>query len=134
LLAICVSAVLIVGCSDGRPKRVKVSGHVTIDGAPLKYGSVLFVPEQGRPAGAGLDEQGHFELTTYEKGDGIIPGNYKVQIKGTEAIGETAQRWHAPVKYSKTESSGIEYDIQEPTYSLLIELSWDGGKPFVQKF
>ncbi len=134
LLAMLAIASLVAGCSDGRPTRVKVSGDVTIDGAPLKFGSVLFVPEQGRPAGAGLDDQGHFELTTYEKGDGIIPGKYKVQIRGTESVGENAQRWHAPKKYSNADSSGFEFDIQESTDSLLIELSWEGGEPFVEKF
>lgn len=122
------------GCADGRPRRVPVSGRVTTDGAPLKHGSVLFVPDEGRPAGGALDSDGRFTLTCFEKDDGVIPGRYRVQIKGTEPMGEVAQRWHAPMKYSKAATSGIEYDISGGTDSILIELTWDGGKPFVEKF
>lgn len=122
------------GCSDGRPARVPASGRVTIDGEPLQYGSVLFLPEQGRPAAGSLDKEGRFSLTCFEENDGIIPGKYRVQIKGTEPIGEDAQRWHAPMKYSRAAESGLEMEITEPTDSILFELTWDGGKPFVEKF
>lgn len=122
------------GCSEGRPERVAVSGRVTIDGAPLQHGSVQFMPAEGRLAGGSLDDQGRFVLTCYEKDDGVIPGKYKVRVLGTEPIGEVAQRWHAPMKYSKVETSGIEFDLTEPTNSLVIELTWDGKKPFVEKF
>ena len=133
-LCLALVSTSLIGCSDGRPERVVASGKVTIDGSPLKYGSVLFLPEKGRPAAGSLDTEGRFSLTCYEPGDGIIPGTYRVQIKGTEAIGEDAQRWHAPMKYSRATESGIEFEISEPTDSLLIELTWDGGKPFVEKF
>ena len=122
------------GCSEGRPDRVAVSGRVTIDGAPLQHGSVQFVPVEGRLAGGSLDKEGHFVLTCYEIDDGVIPGKYKVRVLGTEPIGEVAQRWHAPRKYSKIKMSGIEFDLTEPTDSLSIELTWEGGKPFVEKF
>ncbi len=125
---------LLVGCSDGRPGRVKASGYVTIDGSPLKYGSVLFVPDKGRPAAGGLDSEGHFVLTCFEPEDGIVPGKYRVQIKGTEPIGENAQRWHAPMKYADVRTSGIVREIDGPIDSLLFELTWDGGKPFVEHF
>jgi len=122
------------GCSEGRPERVAVSGRVTIDGEPLKFGSVLFVPTNGRVSGGAIDEEGHFVLTCYEPEDGVIPGKYQVSVRGTEPMGEVAQRWHAPMKYAKAETSGIEYDLTEPTESILIELTWDGKKPFVEKF
>lgn len=125
---------LLSGCSEGRPERVAVSGRVMIDGAPLQHGSVQFVPAEGRLAGGSLDDQGHFVLTCYEKDDGVIPGKYKVRVLGIEPIGEVAQRWHAPMKYSKVDTSGLEFELTEPTDSLSIELTWDGGKPFVEKF
>ncbi|WP_350212981.1 hypothetical protein [Botrimarina sp.] len=127
-------ASLMLGCSDGRPTRVKASGRVMIDGEPLKHGSVLFVPDGGRPAAGAIDSDGRFFLTCFEPGDGIIPGKYQVQVKGTEPIGEDAQRWHAPMKYANPRTSGIEREVNESTDALLIELTWDGGEPFVERF
>ena len=127
-------ASLMLGCSDGRPTRVEASGQVMIDGEPLRHGSVLFVPDGGRPAAGAIDADGRFFLTCFEVGDGIIPGKYQVQVKGTEPIGEVAQRWHAPMKYANVRTSGLEREVNEPTDDLLIELTWDGGEPFVERF
>lgn len=133
---LCIALVFacLVGCSDGRPERLKASGRVMIDGSPLKFGSVLFIPDNGRPAAGSLDMEGRFTLTCFDPNDGIIPGKYRVQIKGTEPIGEDAQRWHAPTKYANVKTSGLVQEISEATDSLLFELTWDGGKPFVEKF
>ena len=52
----------------------------------------------------------------------------------TESINGSSQRWHAPKKYITPETSGLEIDIQKATDSLVIELSWEGGAPFVEHF
>lgn len=122
------------GCGDGRPKRVQVSGMITIDGEPLQHGSVLFAPESGRSAGGEIDSTGRFELTSYEVSDGVPPGKYRVAISGIESLGEFAQKWHAPKRYSQIKSSEISCEITEVTESLKFELTWDGGKPFIERF
>ena len=38
---------LVTACSSDGPKRGAVRGEVTIDGAPLKLGSILFIPATG---------------------------------------------------------------------------------------
>jgi hypothetical protein len=119
----------LVGCSDGRPDRVAVSGKVLIDGEPVPHGIVQFVSEGVRPSAGKLDQEGRFTLTCYDDGDGIIPGNYKVMIAAKEILGETKVRWLAPQKYADYRNSGLSFEITEPTDDLTIELTWDGRKP-----
>ena len=127
------AASTLAGCSDGRPERLAVSGQVLIDGKPLGFGYVRFVPTGARPAGGHLDEQGRFTLGCYAKDDGIIPGTHQVEVDAAESISSTQKRWHAPKKYSRYNVSGMIQEITEPTDSLVINLTWDGGKPFTEK-
>ena len=119
--------VALVGCSDGRPKRVAVSGQVVIDGEPVKAGSIRFVPEGARPSAGDLDSEGRFSLSCFEIGDGAIIGTHKVQVAARAIEGESL-RWFAPQKYSDVSTSGLTVEITEPTDSLLIELTWKGSK------
>jgi hypothetical protein len=123
---------LTVGCSDGRPERVPVSGVVKIDGVPLTQGSITFLPTKGRVSFGQLDDQGRFELMTYEPGDGAPLGMSKVAVAGRESLSETQARWLAPKKYSEHATSELEVDITGPTDDLVIDLTWDGGKPFIE--
>lgn len=120
------------GCGDGRPTRVNVSGQVLIDGKPLTMGNVKFVPEGARPSAGKLDESGRFTLTCYDGDDGVVPGRHRAQISAMEIVGPTKVRWLAPPKYADFRTSELEFEITEPTNDLKIELTWDGGKPFVQ--
>lgn len=122
----------LAGCGDGRPTRVPISGQVTIDGAPLQFGSVLFVPASGRSAGGSLDKDGRYFLSCFEKGDGAMVGDYRVAITGSEQLGETAVRWHAPKKYKDAATSELTATVDGPKEDMNFELKWDGGKPFVE--
>src|SRR5436190_24082704 len=81
--------VIVAGCGDGRPKRVPVAGKVLIDGEPLKFGGVMFVPENGRASSGTLDANGNFALTCYSDNDGALIGKHKVQVFGQETINNT---------------------------------------------
>lgn len=126
-------SLLLAGCGDGRPERVKVSGRVLIDGKPLSYGTIRFVPEGARPSYARIGQDGSFTLTCFGDEDGIIPGTHRVEINAGEALSETKVKWHAPGKYASYKTSGITETIEKSTDSLTIELSWDGKEPYVQR-
>lgn len=123
---------LFLGCGDGRPNRVPVSGQVIIDGQPLKCGVVTFVPANSRASVGKLDDDGRFTLGCFERTDGAVVGSHRVQVSANQLIGETRTRWHAPKKYADYKTSGLEREVSEGTDSMLIELSWEGGKPFVE--
>ena len=132
---VCLTTVflLLPGCGDGRPRRVPVSGVVLIDGKPLTCGFVRFHPQGGRPATGEIDEQGHFTLSCFEDNDGVVPGTHPVSVSAFEAVNSRATRWHAPKKYVSPKTSGLTQTIEGPTDSVKIELTWDGGKPFVER-
>lgn len=129
LLALVVGA----GCSDGRPERVPVTGQVLIDGQPLKHGSIRFHASDHRPAYGELGPEGRFQLSTYELGDGCVLGSHAVSVNGAEMLGATSTRWHSPKKYRNARDSGLVVQVDESMEPVTINLSWDGGKPFVER-
>lgn len=121
-----------VGCGDGRPTRVPVSGRVLIDGKPLSYGVVTFIPSDARSSYGRLDNEGRFTLSCFSKDDGVVTGKHKVAVCAGETIGEDHLKWHAPKVYADHHTSELEYEITGPTDSIVIELQWKGGRPFVE--
>lgn len=124
----------LLGCGDGRPTRVPIAGKVSVDGQPLKFGVIVFQPATGRASSGRLDGEGRYVLSTYDRGDGAIAGEYVVTISGNEQLSETSRRWHAPKKYSNPAESGLTATVEDPRDDLNFELTWDGGKSFVEKF
>lgn len=123
-----------LGCGEGRPERVPASGRVLIDGLPLEHGFVQVVPEGDRPATGQLGPGGRFTLTTFEENDGVVPGRHPAAVIAVESIDGTSQRWHAPKKYMSPETSELFIEVTEPTDALELNLSWDGGQPFIERF
>jgi hypothetical protein len=68
-----------LGCGDAGPQRVAVEGTVTLDGAPLRYGSILFTPSGGArgPRAGGVIVDGHYAIPQSE---GPLPGELLVEI------------------------------------------------------
>jgi len=75
------------GCGDGRLETYPVIGSVLVDSKPADGAMVIFCPTTGpeellrmRPFGfTGPD--GKFELTTFDKADGLPAGEYKIIIR-----------------------------------------------------
>lgn len=101
-----------------------------IDGEPLTYGFVQVIPKSARAASGEIGKDGRFSLKTFEDNDGVVPGKHAVRITAAEYLNETEILWHAPPKYGQPEMSGLSVDIQQPTDSLVIKLTWDGDKPY----
>jgi hypothetical protein len=130
VIALLPSCLLLLGCNKG-PEIVPVSGQVLIDGKPLEHGYIRVLPTGGRAAQAEIRKEGKFTLTTKVEGDGCLLGTHVVAIIALEIIGPGKQRWHAPNKYRKAKTSGLTVQIDGPTDDLTVELTWDGGKPFI---
>lgn len=126
-----LSLLLLVGCGDGRPLREPISGRVLIDGKPLTVGFIRVIPSNDRVATGAIDEQGRFQLTTFESGDGCVLGTHPVEIIAFEPIDDDHVRWIAPPKYRRKATSGLNITIDGPNDDLTIELTWDGGQPFI---
>ena len=130
--AIAVTIVVEIGCGDGRPTRLPVSGRVLIDGVPLTKGNIKFVPANGRPSVGKIGEDGRFTLTCYEGDDGALLGKHRVQVASNRIIGDSKIEWYAPPSYADFRTSGLEVEITKPTDDLKIELSWGSRKgPYI---
>jgi hypothetical protein len=75
------------GCGEKGVPTKEVRGTVTFKGSPPpKEGGILLTPLEAAPglprreARGDFDQSGKFTLTTFDKGDGIIPGKYAVKI------------------------------------------------------
>ncbi len=80
IAAVCLTApLLLAGCGDSGPKRVEVSGVVTWKGAPVKSGTVTFLPPSGTggAAGGASIQDGQFRVP---ESVGLTPGEYKVAV------------------------------------------------------
>jgi hypothetical protein len=132
--SVAVAAAALCGCGDGRPERVPVSGLVTIDGKPLAKAFVNFYPASGRPSNGRTDESGRFVLGCFEDADGAQVSEHEVSVIAVQEIGPNTMKWFAPKKYARVDSAGLKFNIDRPTDDLKIELSWAGGKPFVERY
>ena len=125
-----LAALLLAGC-DGRPRRVPVAGKILIDGKPLTSGFVQMVPADARPAYGKIQPDGSFRMTTFDEDDGCVPGEHKVTVIAYEPLGATKTRWLVPAKYQDAATTDKTVKIEKAVEDLVIELSWDGGAPFV---
>lgn len=132
LMAVIIAVgVALAGCRE-RPARVLVAGQVLIDGQPLPCGYIRLIPPNARPSGGQIGSDGRFRLQCFEKCDGAVRGVHQVTVTAVEPVDRRTQRWHAPKKYIRPETSGLTATVTGPTDSLLVELTWSGGAPFVE--
>jgi hypothetical protein len=91
------------GCGSSNNLDVyPVKGKITFEGQPMKGGGAIsFVPtggQAGAQGGGEIKEDGTYELTTYEPGDGSIPGDFRVVItQVTVKEPETSPDGSAPI-------------------------------------
>jgi hypothetical protein len=83
----CVVLAAVAGCGGNALSLVPVSGKVTFSGGPCPAaGNVGFTPievEPGlprRPGSGQFREDGTFQVTSFKKGDGLVPGRYRVTV------------------------------------------------------
>jgi hypothetical protein len=98
---------LFTGCGTSDRQRVyPVKGTITLEGKAMPGGgSIAFVPLEkqiGKTAGGEIREDGSYELTTYDVGDGSMAGKFRVVITQAVAIEprEAAPDGQAPVEGS----------------------------------
>ena len=126
LISAALAALIISGCGDGRPSRVKASGQVLINGEPLTFkgdGFVQVIPADNRPATGKINpSDGTFTLTTFENEDGVVTGEHPVTVQ-VNALGPGGQSVNLlPAEYADASTSGLTVVIDQPTESLKIEL------------
>lgn len=123
----------ISGCSESveRPRTFPVGGKVTYNGQPVPKGTVTFQPDRGDPAVGEIQSDGTYQLSTFAKGDGAVPGHYKVFIVANTADptkipgstpGWTPPKDLVPKKYNVAETSGLEATVSEDKKEINFDL------------
>ena len=106
-------AAFLSGCGENLSETVKVRGKVTYQAAPVATRTITFHPAEQtagrlyRPAVDVLEVDGTYELQSFRRGDGAMPGEYAVAIESVEG-GPTDEfplrprGWLIPEIFSKT--------------------------------
>ena len=85
--ALALVLALASGCGS-RPQSPiplsEVRGMVKYNGQPLAKGTITFMPVGGTNSASGDIENGAYSLSTFVKGDGAPPGEYKVAVSAWE--------------------------------------------------
>ncbi len=124
-LGTAVMLLVVLGCGKpGTAPTVPVTGTVTLNGQPVEGVSVGFTPQSGRPASDTTDARGKFTLSTFESGDGAVPGTHKVVI--TEPADEAepmpgtpeAENWvppesQVPEEYQDASTTPLTAEVEE---------------------
>ena len=103
---------LLCGCRDSNPLgRKAISGTVTLDGAPLKQGSINFQPMQhGGVSSGAVIADGKFAIAA-EKG--LPKGKYRVVINAAEAgSGGAAAEMPGDIAPAPKELVPANYNVQ----------------------
>jgi hypothetical protein len=114
-----------VGCRRTGPEVVPIRGTVTFGGGPWpKPGIVYFVAESPsagrpqRPAMGEFDNSGTLTVTTFRKGDGLIPGKYRAALECWETPPKMGSppilgKSYVPERYRSAASSGLIVLVEE---------------------
>lgn len=111
-----------LGCSS-HPAVAPVSGKVTLDGEPLRFGSVMFqAVSGGQPATGTIQQDGTFSLSTFSSDDGAIVGQHRVRVvcyssqdpsrpEASGPAGDSLGQLLIPEKYTSLGASGLTADV-----------------------
>ena len=121
----------IVGCGN-KHGTVPVSGTVTVnDQPPPGEGRVTFTvvePAEGfpnRPAMAKFDESGEYSATTYDEGDGLLPGHYTIAVECYETppnMDGKPVKSYIDEKYLTGQTSGFEITVEPGSKPIQLNL------------
>jgi len=99
LAGLCLFLLLLgpLGCGGDRPQTVPVRGKITFGGGPCPAAGFIdfqpIEPAEGypsRPGSGEFAEDGSYTVTSYEPGDGLVPGRYRVHIECWQELPDEA--------------------------------------------
>ena len=129
VLLVAFGLVVIAGCGSSGPELIPVEGQVTYGGGPWPNGGVFFFtpvdPESGRPGSATFDTEGRFTVDSYQVGEGLYPGKYRVTAQcwnGKVVDGMPLPPSFVPQKYQSGMSSDLEVTVEPGSGSVGVQL------------
>jgi hypothetical protein len=124
LLCLASALPLLTGCGSGA-RPVPVSGQVKVAGEPAAGVLVAFYPLDAAPGtsskhvlSALTDDEGRFQLTFRQSGDGAPAGRYAVtavwreQVEDGDELLPNGKNW-LPRRYADPKTSGLTVTIEQ---------------------
>jgi hypothetical protein len=109
---------LFTGCADdGHVPTFPATGVVRYpDGTPLVGGAILCESPHGLAARATINDDGTFQLGTYDVDDGAVEGTHKVAIRPPRPGNYNPDAGVAPpptieARFFSMDTSGIEFEV-----------------------
>ncbi len=118
---------LLLGCGEGEPSLVPVSGVVTLDGAPLKDATIEFLPPGGWGSIGRTDDAGRYELLYRARSKGATPGKHTVRI--STRIEKDADSTNPEIQKGRKESVPARYNTNS-TLEAQVEAGGSGELNF----
>ncbi len=121
------------GCGANQMPTYPASGKVSFsDGTPVTAGRVEFRSEDAKirvPVRAEIQEDGTFQLGTYEPGDGAAEGKYKAIVNPSMIYNKQRDVVVPAVKihprFGSYRTSGIAFDVtrdpEQNQFSIIVE-------------
>lgn len=112
----CLAPLVLVGCGKSRLPCVKATCSLKVDGKPYGPVTAMFFRDGADPAdrssSASIDGNGSGQISTYELGDGIPEGDYKVTVVeggiGASKIAKTyASKTSSPLQVKVFKNSDV---------------------------
>ena len=133
VLVLSILFAMLSGC-DSQPETFLVHGMVVYpDGKPLTEGTVEFETLHGKKpitATGEINEDGTFQVGTYEPNDGAIAGTHRVAVIADFEIGTGIERpglLPPPMldpKFSDFKTSTLEFEIKPSPNNILVEVDY----------
>lgn len=140
LFALLALIAFIPACGGGAIKTEGVTGTITLDGNPLPFASIRFIPLDGTGSESygQSDSTGVYKLQTQlgKANAGTTPGKYQVAVTCYEEVGTgkfmkdedgneieiTEEVSALPAKYNDPTTSGIEVEVTKGSNKINLEL------------
>jgi len=124
-----LSAILVIlnGCGPSYPQTFPVSGTVRLAGQPVAGAAVVFTPDEGQQATGTTDKSGRFELSTFQLGDGALPGTHRVTVAKTTVDEDGKTVFLVPQKYGNLQTSQLTCDVREEMSPVQFDLVSEGN-------
>ena len=132
-IALAMGMLTLAGCGSGNGlDTVPIKGEVTYNGKPLTEGTVAYLPVKpgtGRSANGPIGPDGTFSMTTQQRDDGVVKGEYNIVIyayaphpgepqtreehEAMAKAGGIKRGYVIPEKYVMPETSGLADTVDE---------------------
>ena len=129
-----------VGCGKRHREMAPLTGKVTYEGKPLRFGSVVVEHKHGQPATAVIQPDGTFVMATRGEGEGAAVGRCRVRVACYEGQdpankpgpGQPTElgRSLIPERYTSFETSGLAVEVRSGANEpVVLNLTTVNGSP-----